>query len=129
MSAVVLSSEVSKSRRVYLSLRDAIVAGRYRPGTRLPSEPRLAAEHQVARVTLRRALDALQRDGLVTRRVGSGTFVEEATNSNAVIADFANMLSQIGAMGRNTKARLVSFGYADAPAKVADALGLLRFVQ
>lgn len=124
MSASVLSSEVSKSRRVYLLLRDEIVAGRYRPGARLPSEPRLAAEHQVARVTVRRALDGLQRDGLVSRRVGSGTFVEGPAADGAVIADFANMLSQIGAMGRNTKARLVRFGYEQAPAAVAGALCL-----
>ena len=120
----VLSSEVSKSRRVYLLLRDEIVAGRYRAGARLPSEPRLAAEHRVARVTVRRALDGLQRDGLVTRRVGSGTFVEGPATDGAVIADFANMLSQIGAMGRNTKARLVRFGYEQAPVAVAAALGL-----
>jgi GntR family transcriptional regulator len=44
-------------------------------GTRLPSERELSASWGVARMTLRRAVDALVTQGLVERRHGSGTFV------------------------------------------------------
>jgi GntR family transcriptional regulator len=51
--------------------------GKFPAGTRLPSEPELAAEFQVSRATLREALRALEGEGLVRRRRGSGTFVAE----------------------------------------------------
>ena len=45
-------------------------------GTRLPSEPELAAELQVSRATFE-ALRAMELEGLLRRRQGSGTFVAE----------------------------------------------------
>ncbi|PIK70663.1 GntR family transcriptional regulator, partial [Methylobacterium frigidaeris] len=48
--------EPHKARRLYLLLRDQITSGRLPPGARLPGEPALAAEHGLARVTVRRAL-------------------------------------------------------------------------
>ena len=57
---------------------DAVTSGRLGPGTRLPAERDLAARLGVSRMTLRRALDSLERRGLVRRRIGrtGGTFVE-----------------------------------------------------
>jgi GntR family transcriptional regulator len=65
-----------------VSVRDEltrrIADGRLPSGTRLPSEPELAAELSVSRATLREALQSLATDGVVRRRRGSGTFVLEA---------------------------------------------------
>lgn len=58
-------------------LRQWIDQGRFPPGTRLPSEPDLAAELGVSRATLREALRALEGEGLLRRRRGSGTYVAE----------------------------------------------------
>ena len=64
-----------------VSVRDELTRrideGQFPAGTRLPSEPDLAAELQVSRATLREALRALEGEGLVRRRRGSGTFVAE----------------------------------------------------
>lgn len=54
-----------------------IEEGKFPAGARLPSEPDLAAELQVSRATLREALRALEGEGLVRRRRGSGTYVAE----------------------------------------------------
>ena len=116
--------EPLKGRRAYLILRDRIMSGELAPGTRLPGEPSLAAEHGVARVTIRRALGRLTQDGLVRRRPGSGTFVREAAMTKPVVADFANLFQHHVEMGTRTGVRLLSFAYGVPPAGVAEAMGL-----
>lgn len=56
-------------------LRTAIAQKEYSHGDRLPAERDLAAQFGTSRGTARHALRELERLGLVTRRVGSGTFV------------------------------------------------------
>ncbi|MEU5617551.1 GntR family transcriptional regulator [Streptomyces sp. NPDC047802] len=56
-------------------LRAAIDAGEYQPGDRLPGENPLAAEHGVAVMTARQALNALKNEGLAESRRGAGFFV------------------------------------------------------
>jgi len=56
-------------------LLNGIRSGRVMPGSRLPSEHQMAAEHGVGRPTIRQAIDLLVRQGLLIRRRGSGTYV------------------------------------------------------
>ena len=56
-------------------LRRQIAAEHYREGERLPAERQLAQLFAVSRATVRAALQRLEEKALVTRRVGSGTFV------------------------------------------------------
>jgi GntR family transcriptional regulator len=60
------------------AIRDRIAAGQLLPGQRLPSEPEFAATYRVSRNTLRDALGILTKEGLVVRRHGRGTFVNQA---------------------------------------------------
>lgn len=57
------------------SLEDAILTGKLSHGQALPPERDLAEFANVSRVTVRKAVDDLVRDGLLTRKHGSGTFV------------------------------------------------------
>lgn len=56
-------------------LRQAIQAGQYGHGDKLPAERQLAEAFGASRTTVRAALDQLETERLVTRRIGSGTFV------------------------------------------------------
>jgi len=118
------SIEPLKARRLYLLLRDRIVSGEDRPQSRLPSEPTLAAQYGVSRVTVRRALDQLANDGLIERRAGSGTFVRGGGTSMPVVADLSNVLTHLVEMGRRTDVKLLSFGYVAPSTLMADTLGL-----
>ncbi|MFC9943480.1 GntR family transcriptional regulator [Streptomyces pratensis] len=64
-----------KYQRIADALRDAIQAGRYSPGDRLPGENDVMAEHGVARMTARQALGVLQSEGIAESRPGAGVFV------------------------------------------------------
>lgn len=55
-------------------LRDEIAAGRYRDGTRLPTESELVARHGLSRQTVRRAFQDLVAEGMVYRVPGRGTY-------------------------------------------------------
>ena len=61
--------------RVHQGLRDAILAGRLAPGSRLPASRALAAQLGMRRNTVVVAYEQLLSDGLVTARIGAGTFV------------------------------------------------------
>ncbi|HEX5933740.1 MAG TPA: GntR family transcriptional regulator [Pseudorhizobium sp.] len=61
--------------RLRQTLEDAINSGRLGHGDALPAERDLAEYANVSRVTVRKAVDDLVRDGLLIRRQGSGTFV------------------------------------------------------
>lgn len=56
-------------------LARAIAVGEYRVGERLPPERDLAALHNISRPTLREAMIALELDGLIEVRMGSGVYV------------------------------------------------------
>ncbi len=56
-------------------IRASIVDGTYRPGSRLPSERDLARRLKVSRPAVREAIGALQNEGMVVTRQGSGTYV------------------------------------------------------
>lgn len=115
----------SKARRVYLLLRDEILGGLLVPGDSLPGELRLAELHGVSRVTIRRALDGLEADGLIERRAGSGTVVRApGAQPGQIVADFATLMPQLRRMAEETTARLLSFSYGAPPPQIAEALGL-----
>jgi GntR family transcriptional regulator len=62
-------------RRIQNSIRKRIEDGKLKPGQVVDSERELAKTHRVSLMTARHALAELQREGLVERHRGSGTFV------------------------------------------------------
>ena len=62
-----------KHKRVELELRQ--LAATLPAGAKLPAERDLAIEYQCNFLTVRKALKQLVNDGLITRRIGSGTFI------------------------------------------------------
>src|SRR5260370_19612396 len=67
--------ETPKYQLLFDSLKGDILAGRYRPGQKLPSEASLVTRSHVSRITVTRALRELQNARLVERVAGSGTYV------------------------------------------------------
>jgi GntR family transcriptional regulator, arabinose operon transcriptional repressor len=67
--------------QVYASLQERIVAGEFAPGVALPSERQLVKDYQVSRITIVKAMDLLERDRLIDKQQGRGSFVvDQATH-------------------------------------------------
>lgn len=61
--------------QIHNQLRDNIESGKWPVGTKIPAERELAVSFGVSRMTLRQAIQTLVDEGILERRVGSGTFV------------------------------------------------------
>jgi DNA-binding LacI/PurR family transcriptional regulator len=83
-----------RHRVIYEQLLHEIQSGVYGPGERLPSEATLCERFQVSRITVAKAFQSLQRDHLVTRRPGSGTFVEKPAQHQSL--HFGLLISDLG---------------------------------
>lgn len=64
-----------KYQFIFDELQRLVSGGRYQVGDRLPTELQLARQYDVSRPTVTRALNALQHQGLIERRPGSGSYV------------------------------------------------------
>jgi GntR family transcriptional regulator len=117
----------------HAQIERALVAaiGGLAPGTRLPPERELARRLRVARMTVRHALDSLERRGLVARRVGrgGGTFVAEAKLELAGLAALSNQLRALGltAGARILSARELATGPAQLGGEPAYEIVRVRF--
>jgi GntR family transcriptional regulator len=81
------------------ALRRAIADGTYAVGDRLPSVRKLAEEHGVANATASKAVEVLQREGLVSSRAGLGTVVREHSAASP-----APLQEQVDDLQRRVKA-------------------------
>ena len=102
-------------------------AGQWRPGEAIPSEIELAARFRVSQGTVRKAIDELASDNLLTRRQGKGTFV--ATHAEQQIEyRFLKLVPDAGDPSTEGPAerRIISCRRLGADAAVAQALGIRR---
>jgi DNA-binding FadR family transcriptional regulator len=122
-------AQAPKSARLYQMVAErvaqAIAAGTYKTGDRLPAERELASAYAVSRPTVREAIIALEIDGLVEVRIGSGVYVISTTPKAASVK------MDIGAF-ELTEARLLIEGEVAALAatqvtdeEIAELEGLL----
>ncbi len=61
--------------QIKILLTQSLVAGEWKPGEAIPSEMDLAARFRVSQGTVRKAIDELASENILTRRQGKGTFV------------------------------------------------------
>jgi GntR family transcriptional regulator len=82
------------TRPLYLQVRDAlasrIAAGEWKPNAAIPNEGDLAREFGVSSGTMRKALDLMEGERLLTRRQGRGTFVNDQS-SDELSVRFSNI--------------------------------------
>ena len=74
-----IKQEIDYQSPIYLQLREVVRSkiedGEYPPGTAIPSENVLAETYGINRLTVRNAIDALVKEGLLKRVQGKGVYV------------------------------------------------------
>ena len=95
----------NSAKTLYLQIKENLEEGirseKYPVGSKLPSENDLCKTFNVSRITIRRALDILENDGMVSSIPGKGTFVKtNLIDSNLQkISSFGDTLRQMGYEG------------------------------
>ena len=77
LKAMYARSAVPLYIQIASALRQRIGSGRWGPGHKISTLEELEREFEVARVTVRLAIELLEREGLVQRQQGRGTFVTD----------------------------------------------------
>jgi GntR family transcriptional regulator len=112
----------------YLEVASALEAeiGTLSPNSLLPTEEQLASQHDVSRVTIRGALDLLEKSGLISRMRGRGTVVSPPK----IVRRFAPIYSfeeDLKDQGIDFKTRVISYEPKLVPSEsVRQRLGLPR---
>jgi GntR family phosphonate transport system transcriptional regulator len=110
-------------RRIALTLGKEIADGRLIPGGQMPTEMALAARFAVNRHTVRRAVEALSRDGLVTTEQGRGSFVREDV-MDYVVGPRTRFSEWIRRHNREPSGRVLDLQTVPAEAGIAEGLGI-----
>lgn len=110
--------------QIYLVLRERIRRGELEAGRTLPGEQELAKAFSVSRITVKRALNELAGDRLVTRHRGRGTIVAGDAVIPMVRGSFDNLIDSLKIMGLETELELLEVRDTKADAFVAERLGL-----
>jgi GntR family transcriptional regulator of arabinose operon len=93
-ASIQTTSGIPRHRAIYEELLGEIQSGVYKPGERLPSEALLCERFDASRITVAKAFQGLQRDHLVVRRPGSGTYVESPSRTNSL--QFGLLIPDLG---------------------------------
>ncbi|NRB03204.1 MAG: phosphonate metabolism transcriptional regulator PhnF [Rhodobacteraceae bacterium] len=103
-------------------LSDDIRSGRLSAGDQLPTETQLAVRFEIGRHSVRRALEALARDGKISIEQGRGTFVADAPRLTYQIGKRTRLRRNLIPQGVAVTSRLVSAARVVAPDEVTKAL-------
>ena len=108
-------------------LRERISAGAFTEGEQLPTENAMMQQFGVSQATVRQAMAALARDGVIERKQGIGTFVAERQAPPRKFAGEIHLtgsLNEIITMGLTTPVELVEVNRIEAHQHEAALLNL-----
>lgn len=114
---------VPKYLAIYRALAAEIADGTHQPGAALPPQRQLADRFAVTLMTVRQALRALQDDGLVEARPGTGTFVRQPGFAYH-LAGLRSLSEELTAQGLELRTTVLATELVTAPEEVAARLGL-----
>src|SRR5207247_174174 len=116
-----MRARVPRYQEIAEDLRGRIQDGDLAPGARLDTQRRLATSFGVTLMTLRQALDVLEREKLIARRHGLGTFVASPSLDYDIL-HLRRLAGDLSALGEPVATRFVGSRFATAERRIAEAL-------
>src|SRR4051812_6552217 len=120
-----MKARMPRYQEIAEDLRARIKRGDLAPGARLDTQRQLASTFGVTLMTLRQALDVLEREKLIARRHGLGTFVA-APLIDYDILQLRRFAGDLSAQGEHVSTRLLGSAFVAGERRVTAALGLAR---
>jgi len=108
-------------QRIQRSIRAQIDGGELKPGDTVASERELAKIHGVSLMTARHALGSLEREGIVERRRGAGTFVAPPRIHFNKLMSYTE---QMASRGLSAASKLIAAKIVEQEEEIAARLGL-----
>lgn len=115
---------VALHHQVHGHLASLLRAGAWPAGTLLPGEPALCRHYGVSRGTLRQALGALAREGLIERQQGRGSFTRAPKREGAIAGSYRRFRAEGAPL--DPGCRLLSLRRLPAAARLAEMLSIRR---
>ncbi len=118
------NSGVAVWRQIADQIRGDITAGRMATGVRMPPEVELASRFAVNRHTIRSAIAALTKEGVLRAEQGRGTFVANSRKLTYRIGERTRFSQILATQVRETKGILLAHQREEATPEVAEALDM-----
>lgn len=117
------STATPRHERVSSWIRDQIETGALLENDQLPSENQLGKRFGVSRITVRRALQTLESEGLIFRRQGLGSFVADNRLHHG-LEHLSDFVEDMEAAGLKPESIVLESGTEPAGSRVAAALNI-----
>lgn len=118
------NSGVAIWRQIADQIRGDITAGKMASGARMPPEVELATRFDVNRHTIRSAIAALTKEGVLRAQQGRGTFVANGKKLTYRIGERTRFSQILATQARETKGILLSHRVEEATPEIAEALDM-----
>lgn len=127
-SSVTMTKAARKPRYIEIAdyLRAAILRGDYPNPAQFPTESALCTQFGISRFTVREALRALQNEGLIQRRRGSGTTIRPAAARGGALHQPLSNVGEILQYAHDTAYRFTKHGLVAISDKTAALMGVER---
>lgn len=109
---------------LYYQLKEYLlqrIESEFKPGDLLPSETEIEKEYKVSRITVRKAIEELAREGIVVKKQGKGTFVQEKKvryDANTI----GSLTQRLSRENRQLETRSIEYIYLSDAHHVKDLL-------
>lgn len=110
--------------QLYVLIREKIFSGVYANASLIPTEKELEKMFDVSRITVKRALDELAKEGLLARQRGRGTTVTFNNPVSHASGNMSGLIEDMQNIAKETTVTILEFDYIKAPPQAMDALKL-----
>lgn len=123
-----MANQVPVYIQIHDQLKHEIENGVWKVGARLPSERELSLRFGVSRMTLRQAIQTLSDEGILERKIGSGTYVasRKVQEKMTGTTSFTDIMES---QGKIPSSKTISFFHSRASSSEAEKLGLEKGEQ